>query len=201
MSAERIVRRRRGFALGALAPVVALLHGACGERVELGSDFVATPPPDCPPAPCMAPCPGSGPVPAPPPGSGPGSAACPPQPCPPLVACDPAGNCVELSPCPDPACIGKTCGAPCWLCPPGDPNCPPPPNGDPLATVCDPRGRCIEGAPTMPCPPPPPNLCEGMACGAPCVICGPNEPGCVESGIVKQCDAAHACVIGPIACP
>jgi hypothetical protein len=208
MRGERVIERleRLGrLALYALAPGIALGLGACGERVQLGSDLVATPPPNCPPAPCGTPCP---PPPAP---------CLPEPPCtiPPAPPCTNPNGCVPPPPvCPEPACLGKGCGESCWVCPPTEPNCPPPPvpppPGGPPATICDLVGRCVAAEPAMVCPaspePPPPfppvNLsCAAAPCGAICALCGANEPGCAPAGEMGQCDLDQVCVVAPVACP
>lgn len=203
MKAARGVGWIGRLALFAIAAGIGLGVGACGERVELGSDLVAMPPPNCAVAPsCGGSCP---PPPAP----------CPGEPCTaPAPPCTDPNGCAPPSPvCPSPACAGKVCGEACWLCPPLEPKCPappdPPPPGGVPATICDLMGRCVVGelamvcaSPPMPPPPPAPSpSCDVAPCGAICVLCGANDPGCEPAGEMGQCDAAHVCGEAPVACP
>ncbi|HEY6009331.1 MAG TPA: hypothetical protein VIU40_13480 [Geobacteraceae bacterium] len=54
------------------------------------------------------------------------------------------------------------------------------------------RGECA--------PPPPYDPCEAKSCGDACRACPPDDRGCVETMIVKACDAAGACVAAPVDC-
>jgi hypothetical protein len=60
-------------------------------------------------------------------------------------ACDPWGNCRPVSDVlctPPDICTGKPCGAPCIVCPPDLPDCPPPAMPPPL---CGLDGQCHFG--------------------------------------------------------
>ena len=35
--------------------------------------------------------------------------------------------------------------------------------------------------------------CAGQPCGAPCTLCAPGDPQCVETAVLKLCDAAGHC--------
>jgi hypothetical protein len=61
-------------------------------------------------------------------------------------------------------------------------------------------------APTPePAPAPPPPVaayvpCAGKACGDACTVCDPADPNCMETAVVKQCNAAGTCDAAPAQC-
>jgi hypothetical protein len=73
-------------------------------------------------------------------------------------------------------------GAPCTLCADGSAACP---------TVDCERHRCVYSFPQ--CPPPPFDPCAGKACGDTCRLCDPADPGCIETDVVKFCQADGSC--------
>jgi len=89
-------------------------------------------------------------------------------------------------------CGGKSCGDLCTICEPGVPGC----FETAVIKMCDSAGSC---SPTMPvcgakdAGPAPYLPCAGKACGASCTICEPGVPGCFETAVLKQCNAAGAC--------
>jgi hypothetical protein len=93
---------------------------------------------------------------------------------------------------PHPDCAGKRCGDPCNPCGP-ERTCP-----TFAATACDAALRCVTLAPGLCWSP-----CAGKACGSPCQLCPPDAAGCVETMVVKACNAAGACVpqTPDLACP
>src|SRR5262249_216069 len=143
------------------------------------------------------------------------SGPCSAGPCivPPDPPCTDPNGCVRPPPvCPEPACVGKVCGEACGGCSPADPMCPPSaepppsPGGQPAA-ICNLEGRWVVGVPAMVCPSPPPPSpppgepsCAGAPCGAPCLLCGPNQPNCEPAGVMGQCDPGRVCVAGPVTC-
>jgi len=95
-------------------------------------------------------------------------------------------------------CGGKVCGEPCTLCAPNDPQC-----GETAdLKFCGGDGVCHSG-PMPGCDPPAQyDPCAGKACGATCHICPPDQPGCVETALVKYCSASGTCQAGSApACP
>lgn len=54
------------------------------------------------------------------------------------------------------------------------------------------RGECA--------PVPPYDPCEAKACGEACRVCAPDAQDCVETMVVKACDAVGACVAAPVDC-
>jgi hypothetical protein len=38
--------------------------------------------------------------------------------------------------------------------------------------------------------------CDGKSCGEQCTQCPPNDPSCVETAVIKVCDATGACGAG-----
>lgn len=42
--------------------------------------------------------------------------------------------------------------------------------------------------------------CAGKVCGASCTVCDPADPSCVETAVVKSCDAGGSCVTGQVSC-
>jgi hypothetical protein len=175
---------RRVAAASLVAPLCAVVLGACGEPVLLGGDqepsILA-----CKGLSCGAPC-----LPA----------SCPPDAGPCDVtevkgACDPGGTCVATPPmCPQPPpCEGKPCGAKCTPCDPMMPGC----MSSPMA--CDEHGACVDAMMAMCMPPYDP--CMSKPCGAMCTKCDPDDPDCMEPPGTKTCDPMGDCMQGPVMCP
>lgn len=90
-------------------------------------------------------------------------------------------------------CAGRSCGAPCTTCAPGDLHCVEPA----VVQACDLLGRCVPAVQDL-CAPAQ-GRCEGLACGAPCVIDAPcrlASPPCYVPSILGHCDQAGTCVPG-----
>jgi hypothetical protein len=89
-------------------------------------------------------------------------------------------------------CAGKRCGDPCNPCGP-DRTCP-----TFAPTACDAEGRCATATPSL-CYDP----CAGKRCGETCQVCPPARADCVETAVMKACNASGACVpLSPgVACP
>ncbi|MEZ4428738.1 MAG: hypothetical protein R3A51_13730 [Nannocystaceae bacterium] len=100
-----------------------------------------------------------------------------------LGACDlpskPIGD--EYEPCAD-----KSCGDPCTVCAPNDPDC----VETQVLKVCDPEGQCVSAAVSCEMTYEP---CADKLCGAPCTVCDPDDPDCVETQVLKVCDPEGAC--------
>ena len=71
-----------------------------------------------------------------------------------------------------------------------------------------PPGEGPPAASPAPAPAPAPTLedgayapCAGKACGETCTICSPTATDCMETMVVKQCNAQGACVTDPVECP
>ncbi len=43
--------------------------------------------------------------------------------------------------------------------------------------------------------------CAGKACGEMCKLCAPNDTDCVETAVVKQCNASGQCTHEAANCP
>jgi len=56
--------------------------------------------------------------------------------------------------------------------------------------------RCNIG----PCKPPTYNPCAGAACGTTCTACPPNDPTCLETAVLKECNSQGYCVLAPAQC-
>lgn len=99
--------------------------------------------------------------------------------------CDAQGQCTTATPscAPYDPCAGKKCGDACDLCAPGQP-CP----MIAVATFCDGAGKCVPGTPVCYDP------CAGRKCHETCRLCAPDDPGCVETMVMKWCDGTGACV-------
>lgn len=99
-------------------------------------------------------------------------------------------------------CEGKKLGDTCHLCPTTDPSCIE--TAEVKTCQADPGGstklRCIGGTKV---PPPPAGYvpCAGKKVGAQCTICDPTDASCIETAVVKTCDAKGACVSGTSAPP
>ena len=57
-----------------------------------------------------------------------------------------------------------------------------------LLAATAPRAGCRNGDAPVAYDP-----CEGKACGESCTLCPPSAPDCVETAVVKACDAAGRC--------
>lgn len=61
--------------------------------------------------------------------------------------------------------------------------------------------------PAAPAPTPAPpagdgySPCAGKTCGETCTICSPAATDCMETMVVKQCNAQGACTTDPVDCP
>ena len=55
------------------------------------------------------------------------------------------------------------------------------------AVAASPRGGCGTGGAAY-------DPCQGKACGEACQLCPPDAPHCVETAVVKACDATGNCV-------
>jgi hypothetical protein len=70
-----------------------------------------------------------------------------------------------------------------------------------------PGGNAPPPAPTAEPPPTTPapaqgayDPCAGKTCGAACTVCDPNDKDCMETAVVKQCNAAGKCEPAPAQC-
>jgi hypothetical protein len=108
------------------------------------------------------------------------------------------GGAIDGGPAPYQPCAGKTCGQSCTLCAPNDPTC----VETGVVKFCHSDGSCKDFAPAcIPPPPPPPyNPCASKTCGQSCTLCAPNDPNCVETAVLKQCNAAGQCTANAPAC-
>jgi hypothetical protein len=93
-------------------------------------------------------------------------------------------------------CAGKTCGAECTLCAPGDADC----AEDAVIKYCAPDGTCSPTAPECEGDEQPYAPCEGKSCGDACTLCAPENPNCVETADRKACDATGTCRSGIPVC-
>ncbi len=91
------------------------------------------------------------------------------------------------------ACQGKSCGESCKLCPPGKPNC----FETAVLKACNAQGKCSATAPqcggAVDAGPAPYEPCAGKTCGDSCSLCGPNDPNCFETAVLKFCHADGSC--------
>lgn len=113
------------------------------------------------------------------------------------------------------ACLGKTCGEGCTICPPGAKNCYEPA----IPKQCNAYGRCSWRAPKCaidagPAPdldagdpidpidagPAPYEPCGGKSCGDLCSICPPWDATCLETAVLKFCHSGGECLATPPAC-
>ena len=92
-----------------------------------------------------------------------------------------ARQCRRDSDCPQP-------GAPCRLCSDGSVACP--------SVRCE-QKRCVYEF--QQCPPEY-KPCAGKVCGDTCQICNPADPDCVETAVVKYCQADSSCAPTPPVC-
>jgi hypothetical protein len=118
--------------------------------------------------------------------------------CPQIESC---GTCPDGSfSCPEARCVGGQCstvfppcpagcktsddcpqlGMPCQVCSDGSVACP--------GSLCV-AGECVVSYPRCDGYDP----CQGKACGSPCTVCDPRDTGCVETAVLKFCDAGGAC--------
>jgi hypothetical protein len=58
--------------------------------------------------------------------------------------------------------------------------------------TCDASGECKSDTGA---PPPPPAYapCAGKKPGASCTLCDPADTGCIETAVLKTCDASGTC--------
>ncbi len=102
------------------------------------------------------------------------------------------GGAIDAGPGPYDACGGKSCGDPCSLCAPWDADC----AETAVLKVCDGAGSCQPSFVVM-CDidagPGPYDPCGGKSCGDPCSICAPGDADCVETAVLKVCDAIGRC--------
>ena len=87
-------------------------------------------------------------------------------------------------------CAGLQCGDSCSVCPPDDLDC----VETTVLKYCTDDGQCLPGddpvcsddeAEYQPC--------GGLTCGDTCSLCPPDDPECVETAVVKYCDADGQC--------
>jgi hypothetical protein len=74
----------------------------------------------------------------------------------------------------------------CRLCADGTKSCP--------EAECV-HGRCVQHFPSCPYQP-----CANQACGTECRQCPPNDPRCIETAVVKYCQADGSCSPQPPLC-
>jgi len=99
------------------------------------------------------------------------------------------GDCSPHKPVYDP-CAAKACGDSCRLCPPDARDC----VETAVVKACDPAGICT-AAGTFTCEQPPAyDPCAGKAQCDACTLCPPDATDCVETAVLKECDAAGQCV-------
>lgn len=119
-----------------------------------------------------------------------------------LKACDGTGRCTAAAPsCTTPydPCGGKQCGDTCRVCDPADPNC----FETAVMKSCDAQGQCVPEiveCAAIDAGPAPYDPCGGKACGESCRICDPSDRDCVETAVIKACDADGRCVAGLPVC-
>jgi hypothetical protein len=91
-------------------------------------------------------------------------------------------------------CAGKSCGDACTTC--TGQICPD------VMEYCDANGQCTMSLPVCssdggsgyePC--------AGKVCGDTCTLCPPNDSTCIETTVVKTCNAWGQCGAGPVTCP
>lgn len=90
-----------------------------------------------------------------------------------------AGTCSDSSQCP----VSRIA---CRQCADGSKSCP-------EAECVD--GRCVQHFPSCPYQP-----CADQACGSECRVCPPNAPRCIETAVVKYCQADGSCSPKPALC-
>lgn len=103
---------------------------------------------------------------------------------------------IDGGPAPYEPCAGLSCGAPCSVCSPSDPDC----VETAVLKFCHANGACLATTPTC-APPPPYEPCAGKTCGDACTICDPADPNCFETAVLKACDALGQCSPGATTCP
>jgi hypothetical protein len=189
-----VIRTRFLLAAALLAGAAPIAAAGCGERVLLGGSQPGTSP-ACNKAACGAPCTIEACM--------HGSACDTPDV---MGFCASDGSCVpeapDCPPPPPPPCADQPCGTPCdATCSPNDPDCMMPGAG---SHECDGKGACVPGPLMCPCMgpdcPPPYEPCLGKPCGAPCDMCPPGDPMCMEPPGPKSCDHFGACVMGMSTC-
>jgi hypothetical protein len=94
------------------------------------------------------------------------------------------GQCVTgFNPCPNENCTSDSdCPTPdlCQQCSDGSQVC--------AWSKCE-SGQCVTGIDSCNTYDP----CAGKSCGDTCNLCPPNDPNCIENGLVKYCDASGQC--------
>ncbi len=94
-------------------------------------------------------------------------------------------------------CGGKACGEQCTKCPPGDEDC----VETDVVKYCQPDGSCAGGEPSCrddggddyePC--------GDKTCGEQCTKCPPGDEDCVETQVVKYCQADGDCEASAPSC-
>lgn len=103
-------------------------------------------------------------------------------------------QCSDPDPDPDPdydPCEGLACGDTCTLCDPADPDC----YETAVVKLCQSDGTCAAEVPQCSDPDPDPDYdpCDGKTCGDSCTICDPADPNCVETAVLKVCQADGTC--------
>lgn len=85
------------------------------------------------------------------------------------------GRCESVADCPG-------VGTPCRRCADGSTVCP--------EVTCE-RGQCAFSF--AGCPAPQPEQCGRGSCGKRCTLCAPDDPLCIETAVVKQCQPDGSC--------
>lgn len=97
-------------------------------------------------------------------------------------------------------CAAKSCGDSCRVCPPGDLGC----VESAVLKQCNAQGACAPGRATcggLGSSDSTYSPCAAKSCGASCTVCAPGDFNCVETRVLKECNAQGACVAGPAVCP
>jgi hypothetical protein len=90
------------------------------------------------------------------------------------------------------ACGSQSPSAAGGSAPPPDVGAPPPAYAPPVGSVPE-TPPPLQDDEFMPC--------AGKACGEACTMCSPGAADCVETMVVKQCNAQGTCVSEPVECP
>ena len=112
-----------------------------------------------------------------------------------LKMCQPDGTCAATVPVCDGGdgdwtpCGGLACGDSCTTCAPNDPDC--------VETAelkfCQADGTCMGVEPQTCDPTDQWDPCEGKTCGDSCTLCDPDDPTCVETLSIKECNDEGVC--------